>query len=203
MLKKLMPAIAVAALALAAPIAGCTSDVPSSRHPQLTFAHLPPIPLNVARIDIVNAEVPAAAPGKRVDQQFPVAPNAALQQWAKDRLQPVGGNGVARFIITQASVSEVELPTTGGVRGAFVTEPAQRYDGVMEVTLEVVDGASSQSGQADAVATKVQRQHSVPEKVTLTEREQRWFAMVDNMMQDFNRAFEGQIRNNLSQYVMR
>lgn len=200
MLKSFMPAMAVAALALAAPIGGCSSDVPSSQHPKLTFAHLPPIPLNVARVDIVNAEMTAAGTGKRVDQQFPVHPNAALQQWAKDRLRPVGGNGVARFIITQSRVDEVELPTTGGVRGALTTEPAQRYDGVMEVTLEMVGGAGS---GPDAVATKVQRQHSVQEKVTLADREQQWFAMIDNMMQDFNRAFEGQIRNNLSQYVMR
>jgi hypothetical protein len=190
--------MAAAAMALMAFVAGCATDVQTTRHPQLTFSHLPPITLNVARVDIVNAEIPSG--GKHIEQQLPVTPNAALQQWAKDRLQPVGGNGVARFIITQSSVTEVDLPTTSGLRGAFTSEPAQRYDGVMEVTLEMVDGG----GQSlDAVATKVQRQHSVNEKVTLAEREQQWFAMVDNMMQDFNRAFEGQIRSNLARYVMR
>ena len=196
--KRSMPGLATAALALAVFIVGCTSNVQSSRQPQLTFSHLPPISLNVARVDIVTAEIPSG--GKHVEHQFPVPPNAALQQWAKDRLQPAGGNGVARFVITQSSVSEVELPTTSGLRGALTNEPAQRYDGVMEVTLEMIDGSGRQQ---DSVTTKVQRQHSINEKVTLADRENQWFAMVDNMMQDFNRAFEGQIRNNLAKYVMR
>ena len=197
MINRSMPIFAAAALAVSVLATGCATDVPTNKQPQITFQHLPQIPLNVARVDIVDAEQPVG--GKHIEQQMPVAPRVALERWARDRLQPIGGNGVARFIITQASVVEQELPTTGGVRGVLTNEPAQRYDGVMEVTLEIVDG----SGGNDAVATKVQRQHSVNEKVTLANREQQWFTMVDNMMQDFNRAFEGQIRNNLTKYVAR
>jgi hypothetical protein len=197
MINRSVPIFAAAALALSVLATGCATDVPTNKQPQITFQHLPQIPLNVARVDIVDAEQPVG--GKHIEQQMPVAPRVALERWARDRLQPIGGNGVARFIITQASVVEQELPTSGGVRGVLTNEPAQRYDGVMEVTLEIVDG----SGGNDAVATKVQRQHSVNEKVTLANREQQWFTMVDNMMQDFNRAFEGQIRNNLTKYVAR
>jgi len=185
-------------LAAGAALAGCSSDVQSTKFPQITFAHLTPIQLDVTRVDIVRAETPVG--GKNVEQEMPAKPEAALEQWAHDRLQPVGGNNIAHFIITQASTVEVELPRTPGVRGALTTEPAQRYDGAMEVTLEIVDNKNQQLA---AVATKVQRSHSVQEGVTLAQREAEWFAMVDNMMQDFNRAFEAQIRNNLTKWVMR
>src|SRR6185295_5277981 len=125
-----------------------------------------------------------------VEQQFPVRPADAAARWARERLQAVGAEGVAVVKIVNASVVEVPLPRTTGVRGAFTTDQSERYDGVLEVE---VDASSRVRGSTAMVKSRAQRSRSVAENVTLNDRDKVWFEMTEALMNDLNASLERQI----------
>ena len=109
-------------------LAACTTPPPAPRYPQLTFTHLPAFRLNAARLDVVEAYAPA--PGARdVAAGMPVPPAEAARRWASDRLSPRGPAGEIVFTITDASVIEVPLKRTTGLRGVVTDDQSERYDG--------------------------------------------------------------------------
>ena len=120
-------------------LAACSNSPPRQRLPELTYAHLGVFRLDVARIDIVNQyRSPLTAPN--VDHLMPVPPERTLERWARDRLAATGGTGsIARYAIQDAKMLETELKRTPGVRGAFTTDQAERYDLSLAASLEVLD----------------------------------------------------------------
>ncbi len=171
----------------------CETTAPPAGFPQLSFAHLPPITLDVARIEIVN-EFRSPGTKPNVEHLFPVKPSYAADRWGRDRLKPGGRSGVARMTIRRASVVEVALPRTTGIKGMLTTDQSERYDGVIEIAIAVLDAGGRQRG---AVVSRAQRSRSVPESISLYEREKIWFEMVEAMMNDLNGALETQIRTHL------
>ena len=127
-------AAASAALLL---LAACTVAAPSQQFPDLTYSHLEPIRLDVARVDIVDEyRPPLTAPN--VDHRAPVPPAQAARNWASDRLI-VSGGGARRavFTIQEAPIIETELDRTTGLRGAFTKDQSERYDATVAVRLEI------------------------------------------------------------------
>jgi hypothetical protein len=186
-------ALAVTAVLLAA----CQSGPGRPVYPELSYAHLAPIPLNVADVQVERVY---ASPGSKpnVEQLFPVRPADAAERWARDRLRPSGAEGVAVVRILNASVVEVPLPRTTGLRGAFTTDQSERYDGVLEVQIEV---SSRARGQTAMVKSRAQRSRSVPEDVTLNDREKVWFELTEALMNDLNASLERQIYDNFGNFV--
>lgn len=174
-------------------LAGCETPPPPSGFPQLSYAHLPPIKLNVAQVKIVT-EYRSTGVAPNVEHLFPVKPQAAAERWVRERLQPVGRSGLARVTIRRASVVEVKLSRSSGVRALLTTDQSERYDGVMEIAIAILDGSGRQSG---AVVSRAQRSKSVPEDISVYDREKTWFDMVEAMMNDINGSLETQIKTHL------
>ena len=188
MLKNLFAAGVAMAL-----LAGCETPPPPSGFPQLSYAHLPPIKLNVADVKIISEfRSPGVAPN--VEHLFPTKPLAAAERWSRERLKPVGQSGTARVTIRRASVVEVPLARSTGVRGMLTTDQSERYDGVIEIAIAILDGTGRQLG---AVVSRAQRSRSVPENISVYDREKTWFDMVEAMMNDINVSLETQIRRHL------
>src|SRR3989304_3468878 len=92
---------ALIALALALPLNACETPPPAQKLPEITFAHLPPIKLNVATVEVVvRYRPPMKAPN--VEHLFPTPPLKALRTWAADRVKAVGRSGTAAFGIDLA-----------------------------------------------------------------------------------------------------
>jgi hypothetical protein len=179
--------------------AGCTDTTRQPDLPELTWAHLKPITLDVASIEIIDAtEKTGAAP--HVEHLFPLPPEKAAERWARDRLRAGGLAGTARFIVRQAGVVEVELPRTQGLAGLFTRDQSERYDAVLDALLEVRDDNGRLMGQVESVA---QKSRSVVQDASLYERQQEWFAMTDDLMRLFNAGMEGNIPTYLGPWVMR
>lgn len=185
--------LAVATMVLGA----CASGPGRPVFPELSYAHLAPIPLNVADIQIERVY---ASPGVKpnVEQLFPVRPADAAERWARERLQAAGAEGVAVVKILNASVVEVPLPRTTGLRGAFTTDQSERYDGVLEVQ---IDASSRVRGATASVKSRAQRSRSVAEDVTLNDRDKVWFEMTEALMNDLNASLERQIYDNFGNFV--
>jgi hypothetical protein len=179
-------------------LAGCETQVPHAQFPELTYSQLPPINLNVARVDVVQQYHP---PGKKphVEQLFPVVPALAAERWARDRLRAVGNDGVVRFTVVYAGVVEVPLKRTTGIQGMFTVDQSERYDGAIEVKIQILDG---QGNELASVSTRAARSHSVPEDITLLGREKAWFEMTEQMMNDLNTALDQQIKQNFAQWLV-
>ena len=193
------PIPVLAALAALVLLSACESGSPRPAYPDLSYAHLAPIRLNVADVQVVREYV---SPGTRpnVEQMFPAAPAAVAERWARDRLRPAGAEGVAIARIVNASVVEVALPRTTGVRGAVTTDQSERYDAVLEVAVE----ASRRSdGRRAMVSARAQRSRTVPEDITLNDREKVWFEMTEALMNDLNASLERQIYDNFGDFVLR
>ena len=182
--------VAVVAIAM---LSGCETPPPPSGFPQLSYAHLEPIKLDVAQIKIVS-EYRSTGVAPNVEHLFPVKPQAAAERWSRARLNPVGASGTARVTIRRASVVEVPLARSTGVRAMLTTDQAERYDGVIEIAIAILDGEGRQSG---AVVSRAQRSKSVPENISLYDREKTWFDMVEAMMNDINASLESQIKKHL------
>jgi hypothetical protein len=165
--------------------------------PDLTFQHERPILLAVGTIEFVDRYVPPyAAPN--VEHLFPIAPAKAVRNWVKARLSATGASGRARVVLREASVVTKSLPTRGGIAGLFYTEPEQRYDAVVEATIEILD----ERGEKRAfVSTRAERSRSLSEGTTLNERERAWFEITEALMRDFDAEMERAIRRHLGDYL--
>ena len=190
-------ASATVLILIAGLLAGCAGSAERPVYPQISFAHLSKIALDVARVDVASTYVsPATEPN--VEHRFPVSPAASAMNWGRDRLQPVGSGGVARVTLERASVVEVPLEKTKGVRGAFTNDQAERYDGVITMSVEILNDAGERQGIVRATA---QRSQTVPENISLNEREKVWFEMTEKMMATINQALEGQVRTHLKDWL--
>ena len=188
---------AAIAVAFTAVLSACETNVSAPKYPQLSYSHLPQIQLNVGRIEVVREYIPPRV-DPNVDHLFPVKMDDAAERWARDRLRPVGVDGVAKVIVRRASVVEVPLKQSGGVRGALTTEQSERYDAHLDIAIEVEGGP----GQGSAsVSSEARRSRTVPEDITLNQREKVWFEMSEAMMNDVNVSLETQIRKHLGRFT--
>lgn len=182
-------------------LAACSSSPPRPRFPELTYGHLGRFTLDVVRVDIISEYKPTFAK-PNIEHTFPVVPEQAMRKWAEDRLAVTGNPGrFARFVIQDAKVIETELPRSTGVRGAFTTDQTHRYDGTLSASLEIREERGQfRAGTASAWAS---RSRTVPEGITINDREKVWFEIVESLMNDLNAELDRQIRANLGQFLAR
>lgn len=184
-------------LLFAVAVAGCTSAPTVPSYPEIRFSGKPPILLDVARVDIVEAyRSPLKAPN--VDHLFPVRPAHAARQWARDRLRAGGTTGRAEAVVRDASATETALKRTGGVRDAFTTDQAERYDAAITISVHILDSLGNELANASATA---RYSRTVAEDVTLNERESVWYRMTTAMMHALDKALEGEIKKSLAAYL--
>lgn len=183
----------VAAL-LAVPVLTACETPRAQTFPEITFASLHPIMLDVANIQTASSfRSTLAAP--YVEHQFPAQPQAAMQRWAKDRLRTTGtGRDGAVFTIVDASVKEVRLAIDQDLKAKFTKEQSQRYELRLEGKLEIFDGRGLSAGNVGAT---VSRFTTVREDASLNDREKTWYDMTDAAMKDFNAEMEKNIRQHL------
>ena len=181
---------------LALGLAACETPLVEQRLPELTFAHLKPIKLNVATIEVVSQYRP---PMKRpnVEHLFPTPPLKALRRWAGDRLKAVGKSGSARLVIHKASAVESLLKKKTGFTAAFTKQQSHRYDLTVEATLEIFAGGR-QKGHASAHATRFS---TLREDASINKRQRIWFDLTEALVGDFDAEMENNIRRHLGAWI--
>lgn len=188
------------AFGLGLALAGCSSaEPPSGRLPEMTFAHLRPYSLDVARVEVVPDYAPPSGP-RHIEETMPVSPENALRRWVQDRLRPIGSQGTLRVLVHDASATETALPTDKGFSGMFKTEQASRVDVTLSVTLEVLD--SQQSVLSD-INTTVSRSRTTPEGMKLNERDRLLYDLVEELMKDYNMQVDQEIPTVFSRWLAR
>jgi len=176
-------------------------DTPPSREPfpKLTYGHLPPFRLAVARVDVVDEYRPPLAP-PNVEQNFPVSPAATAEQWGHDRLQALGGTGRAVYTVLRADAVQVHLAGDqgSGLFGDFTIPQSERYDLNIALRLQIIDPAGQVTATVRANAT---RSRTVAADATLNDRERVWFDMNEQAMNDLNASLEKSIPLYMGAYL--
>lgn len=180
-------------------LAGCATEPPPDSFAELRYTHLPRIELAAASLEVTQSyRAPAKAPN--IEHHFPTPPGVAAAQWARDRLLAVGGVNRVRVTILRASVIEVLLQRTGGLRGLFTNDQSERYDGTLEIRIEMLAPGGRQLASVESLAT---RSRSVPEDITLAAREKVWFRLTEDLMNDLNTSLDVQIRRHFAKWLVR
>ena len=176
-------------------IAGCQTP-PSQERAPLSFATLPPLVFDLDRIEIVE---PAAAPHPSdVGHLFPTSPAIAARIWVRDRLRASGHVGLLRVTIDEASARITPLATNTDLKGMFTEEQAERLDVRLRVTIEAIEENGEVNGSASADA---RRSRTLPEGITLAERERLYDETVEALLHDYNANQERAIRQYLGLYL--
>jgi hypothetical protein len=178
-------------------LAGCTLPVQRPDFPELTWTHLPPITLDVAEIEIIDATQPTGA-SPHVEHLFPLPPARAAERWARDRLRAGGTINRARFIIQRGEVTEVNLRQTGGFSGVFTKDQSERYDAELAVLLEIRSDAGQRLGQ---VTAELRKSRTVAEDASLNERESIWFTITDDLAKLLNAEMERTMPQYLGRWI--
>ena len=193
--RKITPPALVLAAVLSLGLAACDTPVQLQKLPELTFAHLQPMKLDVARIEVVSQyRPPLRAPN--VEHLFPTPPLKAMKQWAKDRLRAVGRSGSATLIITTASAIETALPVQTGFKATFTKQQTKRYDLTVEARLEV--SSPNRRGNTTAHASRFS---TVREDASINDREKIWFDLTEALVHDFDKAMEKNVRQHLRAWL--
>ncbi|WP_246024176.1 hypothetical protein [Azospirillum ramasamyi] len=182
-------------------LAACQSTPPRPAPRPIDFSNFGPIVLNAGSIDVVDAYRPMGA--KHVEGRSAVPPGEAVRRWAAERLQAAGGQGRVRVTIRDASIVEVQLPTRKGISGYFTNDQAQRYDGRIEVEItgEVPD--TGNGGFRGVTRSTVTHSTTVPENISLADREATFLEITRRMMDDLNARLDAGIRKDLAPMVRR
>jgi hypothetical protein len=161
-------------------LTACNTPPDRQVFPDITFEHLAPFKLDVAQIEIVQADRPD--PANDIGDQFPEAPIKVVKQWAQDRLQAVGSRGQAIYTIQVVKAIDTPLPRSQGFSAVTHKDQSDRYDLTITVNLEV----NNMSQKSAAITAQASRSQTVAEDMTLNEREGVLFKLLDDTMKDFN-----------------
>jgi len=164
-------------------LASCNTPPDRQQFPEITFQHLQPFRLDVARVQIVDGY--QADPTNDIGSQFPEQPAVVARQWGEDRLLAVGSQGEAIYTIRVAKAIQTPLRRSTGVTGMTHKEQSDRYDLAITVNLELRAG-----GKSGAVTAQAARSQTVREDMTLNQREGVLFKLLDVTMRDVNAQME-------------
>lgn len=187
------------AVAAALALGACETKPPMQKLPEISFANKRPIQLNVAELRIEpQYQPPLKEPN--VEHLMPVSPEGATVRWAQDRLRPMGpaGSGSARVLINDARVVRVPLKVEKGITGLFKEEQAERYEGTLDVAVQILDQRNLPVADVVARATRVK---SVPEGITPNERDRVLHELTEDLITDVDAQMEGLIKTYLARWV--
>lgn len=177
-------------LVLALVLSACTTSAPVQRFPEMTFRNLPPIRLDVGRIEVVSEFRPAAQ-APHIEYDMPIAPENAIRRWVQDRLQPVGREGTIRVVIRNAEATSTPLKTDDSFKGYFKKEQAARIEMAVDVAVQWLDERQFVKAEASGRSA---RSRTTLEGTTLNERDKILYDMVEDLMKGYNGEIEPSIR---------
>lgn len=184
----------LSAFILLTALAACSSNFPPAPA-QISFKEQSQIQLAVSDIQVINNYKSPMQP-PHIEHTMPTSPAKAVETWAADRLRAKGGSPlVARVVIRDASFTDTELPVKKGFSGWFNTEESNRFDGKLDVMIEIV----RPDGYVEAYVTaKAAQSRTILENASAADRDRVFYEMVKQMMAEVGGELEKQIAVNFS-----
>lgn len=174
-------------------LSGCVESPPDGRSPDLTFANMKALELNVSKIEVQNNYKPPMQ-NPNVEHTFRTPPYVAAENLVKKQLVAAGHINVLRVNIDDASVIREELPVTYGFMGKFTNEPAEKLRARILLRFELFDTMAPGIviGHAEVVA---KREKTLMEGTSLAERDRAYFSLTEDMMNDLNEGLRRVVKS--------
>ena len=158
------------------------------------FKRYQPIYMKVSKIEVLEEyRSPNVAPN--VEHMMSYSPADAMQIWVKQRLRAAGGPKTMQVIIKDASVVGQDVPGSDVMFGWGGT---RQYDTRLEVELRVYGDAALSEASVGVVATRTLK---LPASASVATRDQKFRAMIEEMMTTVNAEMEKNIFQHLGSYV--
>jgi hypothetical protein len=169
-------------------LASCSSsEPPPASFDAIQFKDQRPIHLSVSAITVEVAFAPTFQPPE-VEQNFPVPPQRAIENWVHDRLVMNSPDSPyhAKVIIKDASVREDR-----GNSGTTYTAHAS-------LEVEILDANETPIRQATAESSLVD---TVPRNASLDDQDVVWYNMTKKLVSSLGHDLERQIKNSFFPYA--
>ena len=165
--------------------AGCAFDVGISPPSKLNFAHLEPINLQIGKIQIKNNLQQNMNGNQEI--QLVSSLMASIENWAANRLKPVGGKTADRLMLSINNLSAIKtnLILDKSFSGLFLAQQSHGYAFKISVSLEVLGQTGEQKAISEIVITK---KTTTPEGLTVNERERLLLKVQKKIMLEFDQA---------------
>lgn len=184
----LMPAM----MALSA--CSTTASEPASMAlPELSYAHVVQIPVNVGQVDVVNNYKPGADL-RDVSGSFPTPPDMALQNYANNRFKPMGGQDILKIVIDDSHIFHDEEKARGALRRWMGIDSKDIYMAEMKVRVFTI---SPSGGHSQQVTMTFTGKLEVPESYSIADREAKQLQFVEILMGKVDHAFIDTLQNKL------
>ncbi len=179
-------------------VASCKNAPQPQPLPKIAFTRYVPFKLDVAYIDVIE-EYKSSGKAPYVEQFFPTSPAQAMRTWVEDRIRTVGRDKFLQVVIKDASVKEVSLPRTQGIRGVFTRDQSQRYDARLEVEMRIYGDRSALSEASLHIAAS--RSATIGEDASPSARQKLFNRMTGELMEMVNAELEKNILSYFSNYI--
>lgn len=166
---------------------GCTStqiDEKAAPVPELTFAQLKTIPVNISRIDF-NTQAERGAAMWDVGNELKTPPNVAMNRYLTKRFRAIGADGVLGVRLAKAMIHAEEAPHENKVLSYIRLADITEYTFDIVVELETMYLA----GQPNTKTTKrFVRKTRMPMNATLSYREAKLQRTLEEIMRDVDES---------------
>ncbi len=171
-------------------LSACSTDVGVEGTPlaDMTFAHLQPWPVNVARID-VRIEDTLSVP------DFVKPPEDIAREYINARFRPAGPVGILDIKVKQAKVEKSYIEPENSIAQFIGFGGGDAYKVTYQIQLDHMNGTGLTLSSHVVSAT---RTINISEHVSISEREQRQQAGLEKLFQELDRQIETILGRDLS-----
>lgn len=178
--------------------AACVSTPMPIQHPPLPYTQLEKMRFNVAEVLVINDATTTAATEQL--GQYGKSPEAAMREWANNRITGVGSQGTLSIIIRDANFAVHKLPMETGIKSWGKRQQAERWDAYLSVILSVEGGGAGQTPAE--VSVSVRSSQTLPEEASESEKRQTYESVTNKLMTLFDAEVQKQMNAYFSSYMM-
>lgn len=155
---------------------------------KMTFDSIEPFPLYVASYEIRN-QTPEASGFMPQEQEdgFVASVNRTVDDYLHSRFSSVGTNGKFLAVLKEASLRKSTLPSENKVGAWMKVDNRDRYDVKVVVHMAVYGVDRFEEKSIDIIAN---RMVTIPEHVTLAERERLQMEALDSLLDDLDGSIQ-------------
>ena len=160
-------------------VAACaTMTLPPRPVPSLNYQKYPPVPLNVAQIQVIDNYTASSQP-PFIEAQMAAPLPQVVHNWAANRFQARGQDGTLVISIDKASVESDNLKRTTGFRGLVTVDQSQKLAGQIEVKFSVSNSSFGSSGMANVGVKGIR---TVAENASLQQQDEILADLTESLM---------------------